>query len=302
MPLGRALRDNKRMKYTIAAFYRFLPLADPAALRDELLANFREADECIQERARKQAEREARKRAKHGSPQSSEGAVLAPETQAVAQIPSEPDSRSQLCGSLLITPEGINGTLAGPADSDAIDRLLTLLGERTGLPRAEVKFSSSDACPFGRLKLLLRAEVIPFRHAHVDPARPGTYVEPGQWNDLIADPNLLLLDTRNQYEVELGTFAHAIDPHIDTFSDFATYVREHLDPARTPKVAMFCTGGIRCEKASAFMLQEGFEEVYHLKGGILRYLEEVPESSSQWTGSCFVFDRRTAISHTDFKP
>jgi UPF0176 protein len=233
--------------FTIAAFYRFVALSDPADLREKLRSLF---------------------------------------------IPTD------LCGTLLIAPEGINGTLAG--SSQTIDRLLKVLAEHTGLTRAEVKFAEAQDRPFGRLKFHLRNEIIPFRKAAVDPTRPGTYVEPRNWNALIADPDVLVLDTRNRYETELGIFAGAVDPGIETFSDFATYVRENLDPAKTPKVAMYCTGGIRCEKASAFMLQEGFQEVHHLKGGILRYLEEMPAQESKWQGSCFVFDRRTSVDHADF--
>jgi UPF0176 protein len=208
----------------------------------------------------------------------------------------EPD---QLCGTLIIAPEGVNGTLAGSAET--IERMLAILGEATGLKREEVKFSSADEKPFGRLKFHLRAEIIPFRKAVVDPTQAGIYVRPEDWNNLLADPAVLLLDTRNQYEVEVGTFTGAVDPHIDTFSDFVTYVRENLDPSKHQKVAMFCTGGIRCEKASAFMLQEGFAEVFHLQGGILKYLEEVPPAESKWQGECFVFDRRTSIGHDDFE-
>lgn len=234
--------------FTIAAFYRFVSLPDPAALREQLRNIF---------------------------------------------IPTD------LCGTLLIAPEGINGTLAGSRQT--IDRLLNLLAERAGLTRGEVKFAESEDRPFGRLKFHLRKEIIAFRKAAVDPTQPGTYVEPRNWNALIADPEVLVLDTRNRYETELGTFAGAVDPGIDTFSDFVTYVREHLDPAKTPKVAMYCTGGIRCEKASAFMLQEGFAEVHHLRGGILRYLEEMPAQESKWQGSCFVFDRRTSVDHAVFE-
>jgi len=205
----------------------------------------------------------------------------------------------ELCGTLIVAPEGVNGTVAGSAET--IERLLAVLREATGLDRAEVKFSSSEERPFGRLKFLLRAEVIPFRKAVVDPARAGQYVEPEEWNALIADPEVLVVDTRNRYETEVGTFAGAVDPGIETFSEFATWVREHLDPARHRKVAMYCTGGIRCEKASAFMLQEGFGEVFHLRGGILRYLEEVPRAESRWQGECFVFDRRTTVGHEDFE-
>ena len=236
------------MPYTIAAFYRFVTLPDPTALRAELSASFTETD---------------------------------------------------LRGTILIATEGINGTVA--ASSEVIDSLLAILADRAGLDRTEVKFSTSEELPFGRLKLKVKPDILAFRKATVDATKAGTYVPPQEWNALLADPEVLLLDTRNRYEVEMGTFAGAVDPAIDTFSDFATYVREHLDPARHRKVAMFCTGGIRCEKASAFMLQEGFGEVFHLKGGILKYLEEVPEQQSTWRGECFVFDRRRCVGHDDFE-
>jgi len=235
------------MTYTIAAFYSFVTLPDPARLREELCASF---------------------------------------------------SEDELCGTILIAGEGVNGTVAGSAE--VIDRLLAMLAERVGLERAEVKFASAEERPFGRLKLKVKRDVLPFRKAEVDATRAGTYVQPQEWNALLADPEVLLIDTRNHYEVEMGTFAGAVDPAIETFSDFATYVRENLDPAKHRKVAMFCTGGIRCEKASAFMLQEGFGEVFHLKGGILKYLEEVPQQESAWRGECFVFDRRTSVGHEDF--
>ncbi len=204
-----------------------------------------------------------------------------------------------LRGTLLIATEGINGTLAGP--SATIDHLLDVLVRRTGLQRADVKFSYSEECPFKRLKFKVKQEIIAFRKAKVDPTRPGTYVQPREWNALIANDEVLLLDTRNRYETEIGTFYGATAPNIDTFSDFVTYAREHLDAAKHRKVAMFCTGGIRCEKASAFLLQEGFDEVYHLKGGILKYLEEVPERDSKWRGECYVFDQRIAVGHDDFE-
>jgi UPF0176 protein len=205
----------------------------------------------------------------------------------------------ELCGTMLIAGEGVNGTLAGSAET--IDRLLTMLVEKVGLDRSEVKFSFAEERPFGRLKFKVKDEILAFRSAVVDPTQAGTYVAPREWNALIADPEVLVLDTRNGYETEIGTFAGAIDPGIDTFSEFATYVREKLDPAKHRKVAMFCTGGIRCEKASAFMLQEGFGEVYHLQGGILKYLEEVPKEDSAWQGECFVFDRRRSVGFEDFE-
>jgi len=204
----------------------------------------------------------------------------------------------ELCGTILLAAEGVNGTVAG--DTAVIDRLLVMLAA-IGLERAEVKFSSAEERPFGRLKIRVKQEVLAFRKAVVDPAKAGTYVQPEDWNALVADPEVLLLDTRNHYEVEMGTFAGAVDPGIVTFSEFVTYVRENLDPARDRKVAMFCTGGIRCEKASAFLLQEGFGEVFHLKGGILKYLEDVPAEESTWRGECFVFDRRTSVGHEDFE-
>ena len=208
-------------------------------------------------------------------------------------------SEQELCGTILIAGEGVNGTVAGSAE--VIERLLKMLAERVGLERAEVKFASSEERPFGRLKLKVKRDVLPFRKAEVDATRAGTYVQPQEWNALLADPEVLLIDTRNHYEVEMGTFAGAVDPGIETFSEFATYARENLDPAKHRKVAMFCTGGIRCEKASAFLLQEGFGEVFHLKGGILKYLEEVPQQESAWRGECFVFDRRTSVGHEDFE-
>jgi UPF0176 protein len=206
---------------------------------------------------------------------------------------------SDLRGTTLIAGEGINGTMAGSAAT--VDRFLTALAERTGLDPAEVKFSSSEEPPFKRLKFKLKAEIITFRDVTIDPTKPGSYVEPQQWNALIADPDILVLDTRNTYETEAGTFDGALTPEIEKFSDFVTYVRENLDAGKHRKVAMFCTGGIRCEKASAFMLQEGFEEVYHLKGGILKYLEHTPELESKWRGACYVFDRRTSVDHGTFE-
>jgi UPF0176 protein len=205
---------------------------------------------------------------------------------------------SDLRGTLLIANEGVNGTLAG--SSAIIDQLLALLADRVGLDRADVKFSYAEERPFKRLKFKIKAEIIAFRKACVDPTQAGSYVRPQDWNALIADGEVLLLDTRNSYETELGTFAGATAPDTATFSDFVSYVRESLDPAKHRKVAMFCTGGIRCEKASAFMLQEGFEEVFHLQGGILKYLEEVPTESSKWRGECYIFDDRTTVGHADF--
>jgi UPF0176 protein len=201
-----------------------------------------------------------------------------------------------LCGTLLVAPEGINGTLAGT--EDAIEKMLALLAAETGLERSDVKFSEAPSKPFNRLKIRLKKELITFRQPSADPTKlAGTYVEAKDWNALIENPDVVVLDTRNMYETVIGTFSNALDPQIETFTQFADYVREKLDPARHKKIAMFCTGGIRCEKASAFMRAEGFEEVYHLKGGILKYLEEVPQEQSRWNGECYVFDKRMAVGH-----
>lgn len=202
----------------------------------------------------------------------------------------------QLCGTLLIAPEGINGTLAG--SELAIQELLISLNNNTGLSQKDVKFSYSEEKPFNRFKIRLKREIVTFNQPHVNPnLRVGTYIEPDQWNTLIEDPDVTVIDTRNRYETLIGTFKNAIDPKIDSFTEFSDYVRENLDPKKHKKIAMFCTGGIRCEKASSFMLAEGFESVFHLKGGILKYLEEIPKEQSRWQGDCYVFDRRMAVGH-----
>lgn len=224
-----------------------------------------------------------------------------PDPEALRAALAASFSEDEIVGTILIATEGVNGTVAA-ADPAVIDRLLAFLGDAVGLRRDEVKFSTAEQAPFGRWKLKVKAEVLAFRQAVVDPTKAGTYVEAENWNALIQDPEVLLLDTRNDYEFEAGTFQGAVDPHIGTFSEFVTYARGNLDPEKHRKVAMFCTGGIRCEKASAFLLQEGFAEVYHLRGGILKYLEDVPESESLWQGDCFVFDRRRGVDHAHFDP
>ncbi len=206
----------------------------------------------------------------------------------------------KLKGSVLLAREGINGTLAGaPAAIDALAHELThgdLFGGR--LDNLELKFSTAETMPFGRLKVRLKKEIVTLGDAAADPTRQvGTYVEASEWNALISAPDTLLLDTRNAFEVAMGTFEGAVDPRIRSFGQFKDFAAERLDPAKHRKIAMFCTGGIRCEKASAHLLARGFAEVYHLKGGILRYLEEVPEAQSRWRGECFVFDERVALGH-----
>lgn len=205
-----------------------------------------------------------------------------------------------LKGSVLLAHEGINGTLAG--QPEAIDEFVAALreGDLFGgrLDRLELKFSTAAAMPFGRLKIRLKKEIVTFGDAATDPTRQvGTYVEPQDWNDLIATPGTILIDTRNAFEVAFGTFEGAIDPAIASFGQFKQFAARHLDPARDRRIAMFCTGGIRCEKASSYLLAQGFAEVYHLKGGILNYLEHIQESESRWRGKCFVFDERVALGH-----
>ncbi|WP_252108212.1 MULTISPECIES: rhodanese-related sulfurtransferase [unclassified Halomonas] len=199
-------------------------------------------------------------------------------------------------GTLLLAREGINGTVAG--SREGIDALLEWLSSDERLMDLDHKESFCDEMPFYRTKVKLKREIVTMGVDGVDPnASVGTYVEPEQWNDVISDPEVLVIDTRNDYEVEIGSFEGAIDPKTATFREFPEYVRKHYDPARHKKVAMFCTGGIRCEKASSFMLNEGFEEVFHLKGGVLNYLEKVPEEQSLWRGECFVFDNRVTVRH-----
>lgn len=199
-----------------------------------------------------------------------------------------------ITGTLLLATEGINGTIAGTRAG--IDQILAHLRSDPRLADLEHKESAADKPPFYRMKVKVKNEIVTMGVPGIDPTeRVGQYVRPEDWNALISDPDVLLIDTRNDYEVEVGTFKGAIDPRITTFREFPDYVRNHLSEASKPRIAMFCTGGIRCEKASAYMLEQGFPEVYHLQGGILKYLENVPEEESLWQGECFVFDQRVAV-------
>jgi UPF0176 protein len=205
-----------------------------------------------------------------------------------------------LKGSVLLAAEGINGTLAGSEAgvSALIDELQQgkLFGGR--LDNLELKFSQAETMPFGRMKVRLKKEIVTLGDKAADPTKQvGIYIEPSEWNALIASPDTLVIDTRNAFEVAMGTFDGAVDPGIASFGQFRDFAAAKLDPARHKKIAMFCTGGIRCEKASALLLAQGFGEVYHLKGGILKYLEAVPEAESRWRGKCFVFDERVALGH-----
>ena len=206
----------------------------------------------------------------------------------------------ELRGTVLLAHEGINGTLAG--SHDGIAAFVEALQEGPlfsgRLDRLELKYSSAAAMPFQRLKVRLKKEIVTLGDASVDPAtQVGTYVDAAHWNALISEPDTLLLDTRNAFEVAMGTFEGAVDPEIRSFGEFKEFTERKLDPQKHRRIAMFCTGGIRCEKASAYLLARGFAEVFHLKGGILQYLEDVPESQSRWRGECFVFDERISLGH-----
>ena len=211
--------------------------------------------------------------------------------------PIEDEMRAaQVRGTLLLAREGINGTVAG--DRIGIDRLLTFLRRDPRLEALDVKESFCDAIPFKRSRVRLKKEIVTLGVEGIDPLEAvGTYVEPRQWNELISDPDVILVDTRNDYEVAIGTFRGATNPKTRSFRQFPQFVEQNLDPQKHSKIAMFCTGGIRCEKSTALLKQRGFKEVYHLRGGILKYLEEVDEDQSLWEGECFVFDARVSVGH-----
>ncbi|MGB7250845.1 MAG: rhodanese-related sulfurtransferase [Phormidesmis sp.] len=208
----------------------------------------------------------------------------------------------QLCeeqrvkGTILLAQEGINGTVAG--DRRAIHSVLSHIKSDPRLADIDIKESPATRWPFEKLKVRLKKEIVTLGLPEVSPTRQvGTYVAAEQWNQIISDPDVTVIDTRNDYEVGMGSFQRAQNPNTATFHEFPTYAKENLDPTQHKKIAMFCTGGIRCEKASSYLLDQGFESVYHLKGGILKYLEDVPAEESLWQGECFVFDERVAITH-----
>ncbi|MBM7845086.1 rhodanese-related sulfurtransferase [Herpetosiphon giganteus] len=203
-------------------------------------------------------------------------------------------------GTILLAHEGINSTVAGP--EPAMRELLDFLRSDQRLADLVWKESWTNQIPFQRMKVRLKKEIVTLGMPEINPNDGvGTYVDAAQWNTLINDPEVIVIDTRNDYEVEIGTFPHALNPKTDSFREFPAFVEQNLDPQQHPKVAMFCTGGIRCEKATAYMLRKGFQEVYHLEGGILKYLETVEPSNNQWQGECYVFDQRVAVDD-DLKP
>ena len=203
----------------------------------------------------------------------------------------------EIKGTIILAEEGINGTIAGTskAIADVMENIRSIAG-LAGLADLEYKESTSAKLPFAKLKVKIKPEIVTLGMPQVNPTKQvGTYVTPQHWNQIISDPEVVVIDTRNDYEVELGSFKRAKNPQTESFREFPEYVAQNLDPQEHPKVAMFCTGGIRCEKASSYLLSQGFKEVYHLRGGILKYLAEVSPQESMWRGECFVFDGRVAV-------
>ena len=200
-------------------------------------------------------------------------------------------------GTLLLAREGINGTIAGP--EAGIAQIVAVIRALPGCSELDVKYSTAQDWPFQRMKVRLKKEIVTLGLPEVDPARDvGTYVQPEEWNALISDPETIVIDTRNDYEVAIGSFRGALDPKTKSFGEFPQWFEENKDKlVAAPKIAMFCTGGIRCEKSTAFLRQQGLSNVFHLKGGILNYLEKVPETESLWNGACFVFDERVSLAH-----
>ncbi len=199
-------------------------------------------------------------------------------------------------GSLLLAREGINGTIAGTRED--VDEVINFIKSDLRLKDIITKESFTNKIPFGRSKVRLKKEIVTMGVENIDPKQiVGTYIKPQDWNDLISDPDVLVIDTRNEYEIAIGSFKNAINPHTESFRQFPKYAQEQLLDKKNKKIAMFCTGGIRCEKSTAYLKQQGFKDVYHLEGGILKYLEEIPQAESLWQGECFVFDARVAVKH-----
>ena len=205
-----------------------------------------------------------------------------------------------LRGTIILAEEGVNSTCSGSVD--AVDSTIELLRSDERFKSMEVKYSYADFCPFPKFKVKKKPEIVTFRQSGADPrSAVGEYLDPEEWNQLISDPEVVTIDTRNDYEVKVGKFQGSINPKTDDFSDFATFVDQQLIEHKEKKIAMYCTGGIRCERSTAYLKEKGFHQVYHLKGGILKYLESMPKKESLWEGDCFVFDYRVAVNH-DLQP
>lgn len=219
-----------------------------------------------------------------------------PQFEALREPLAELCQKHDIRGTLLLASEGINGTVAGTKEGIAV--LIDYIKTIPELKDLELKYSTASKLPFYRLKIKLKREIVTMGVEGIDPLQTvGTYVAAQDWNELISDENTILVDTRNDYEYAIGTFAGAIDPHTTTFREFPQWVEQHREELEGKKIAMFCTGGIRCEKATAFVKGLGFDDVYHLKGGILKYLEDIPAEQSMWEGECFVFDERVSVGH-----
>ena len=226
--------------------------------------------------------------------------VRLPEFEALQQPLLDVMLKHDVRGTLLLAAEGINGTISGRRED--LDVVLGWLNAQPSFAGLEHKEAIHEQHPFLRTKVKLKKEIVTMGVEGIDPNRVvGTYLDAEEWNSVISDPETLLIDTRNDYEVEVGTFKGAVNPNTTSFRQFPEYVKTHLDPQKHKKVAMFCTGGIRCEKSTAYLKEQGFEEVYHLKGGILKYLETMPKETSLWEGECFVFDERVTVDH-DLQP
>jgi len=222
--------------------------------------------------------------------------VALPDYATLQQPLQEVCEANQVKGTILLAQEGINGTITGT--QAGIESVFNRIQSDERLTDVDIKYSPAQKPPFEKLKVRLKKEIVTIGIPEVSPTQQvGTYVPPKDWNNIISDPDVTVIDTRNDYEVGIGTFQGAQNPNTATFTEFPDYANNNLDPNKNKKVAMFCTGGIRCEKASSYLLSQGFEEVYHLKGGILKYLEDIPPEQSLWQGECFVFDERVAITH-----
>ncbi len=205
-------------------------------------------------------------------------------------------NEAEIKGTILIAKEGINSNIVG--QKEQLEIVINSIREWLRLENLEIKFSTAEQIPFQRMKVKIKKEIITFGIEEANPNQQvGTYIKPQNWNNLISQPDVKLIDTRNEYEVKIGTFKEAENPHIYSFREFNDYIEQNLEPEKEQKVALFCTGGIRCEKVTALMLSKGFKEVYHLEGGILKYLQEIPSEESLWEGECFVFDERVAVKH-----
>lgn len=205
-------------------------------------------------------------------------------------------NQAEIKGTILIATEGINANIVG--EKEQLETVINKIKRLLRLEKVEIKFSTAEPIPFQRMKVKIKQEIITFGVEEANPNKQvGTYIKPKEWNNLISQPDVKLIDTRNEYEVKIGTFKEAENPHIDSFREFNDYIEQNLELEKEQKVALFCTGGIRCEKVTALMLSKGFKEVYHLEGGILKYLQEIPSEESLWEGECFVFDERVAVKH-----